>query len=211
MLAILCALGVWQVQRLHWKTALLARIAHAEAAPGIPLPAHPRAFEKVQVTGVPRPGAVARYGVDVRDTPQGRVLGSQLVVLLDRPGALPLVVLLGWVPANRTVSLPGGRQTVEGYIRLPSHPGLFSATDDVAARQFYTLDPAVIGQALGADRVEPFAVVAMGTPVPGVYPSPMIAMPRPPNNHLQYAITWFALAATLLVIFAIHAKRVLSV
>jgi surfeit locus 1 family protein len=43
-----------------------------------------------------------------------------------------------------------------------------------------------------------------------VYPAPATAMPRPPNDHLQYAITWFGLAATLLVIFVIHARKVLS-
>lgn len=210
MLVILCGLGLWQVQRLHWKTALLARIASAEASPGVALPPHPQPFEKVRVAGRLRPGAIGRYGVEVRDTSQGQVLGSQLVTLLDRPAAPPIVVLLGWVPASQPVSLPAGEQVFGGYIRLPEHPGLFSATDDAVRRQFYTLDPAAIGRALGAGEVAPFAVVVMGAPVPGVYPAPTIAMPLLPNDHLQYAITWFGLAATLLVIFAIHAKRVLS-
>ncbi len=42
------------------------------------------------------------------------------------------------------------------------HPGLFSARDNFAARQFYTLDPAVIGPALGAARVAPFTLVRLG-------------------------------------------------
>ncbi len=210
MLAILCGLGLWQVQRLHWKTALLARIDAAEAAPGIALPPDPEPFEKLRLTGVLRPGAIGHYGVDVRDMPQGSVLGSQLVGLLDHAAPLPVVVLLGWVPQGDTVALPAGETAIQGYVRLPAHPGLFSASDDPAARVFYTLDPAAIGRALGAAAVMPFAVVAMGVPQPGVYPAPATAMPRPPNDHLQYAITWFGLAATLLVIFAIHARKVLS-
>ena len=210
MLAILCGLGLWQVQRLHWKTALLARIAAAEAAPGIPLPPRPAPFEKVRVSGRLRPGATARYGVDVRDTPQGRLLGSQVVRLLDRVGAPPIVVLLGWTPADVRVPIPPGEQAIEGYVRLPAHPGLFSPADDPAGRTFYTLDPAVIGRDLGASEVAPFALVAMGNAPPGVYPAPTVAMPRPPNDHLQYALTWFGLAGVLLVIFAIHARKVLS-
>ncbi len=210
MLAILCGLGVWQLQRLAWKTALLARIDAAEAAPGVALPAQPLAFEKVRVRGALRPAGIARYGVEVRDTPQGQKLGSQVVVLLDRAGALPLVVLLGWAPANRQVALPAGERAYEGYIRQPARAGLFSPAADPARRVFYTLDPAAIGRSLGADRVAPFALMVTGQPQPGVYPAPATAMPRPPNDHLQYALTWFGLAAVLLVVFGVHARKVLS-
>ncbi len=210
MLAILCGLGIWQLRRLDWKTALLARIDAAEASPGVPLPAEPAAFQKVRVTGSLRPGVIGRYGVDVRDTPQGQALGSQVVGLLDRSGKPSIVTLLGWAPTGKAVPVPAGTRQFEGYIRLPTHPGLFSAADDPAKRLFYTLDPATIGQALGAARVAPFALVVMGQPLPGIFPAPATEMPRPPNNHLQYALTWFGLAVTLLVIFAIHARRVLS-
>lgn len=210
MLAVLCGLGVWQVRRLAWKTALLARIAQAEASPGIPLPPNPLPFEKVRVTGTLRPGAIARYGVEVRDTPRGQQLGSEVVALLDRPGQPPIVTLLGWAPEGAAPQLPTGPKVIEAYARDPVHPGLFSAADDPRKHVFYTLDPAAIGRALGAASVAPFALVAMGHPLPGVYPQPATEMPRPPNNHLQYAITWFGLALALLVIFVLHAKRVLS-
>ncbi len=164
----------------------------------------------MRVTGTLRPGVSARYGVEVRDTAQGQVLGSQLAGLLDRTGQEPVVTLLGWVPSGQSPPLPAGAQVIEGYIREPVHPGLFSPADDPRKRLFYTLDPAAIGRALGASPVAPFALVAMGHPVPGVYPQPATEMPRPPNNHLQYAITWFGLALVLLVIFGIHARKVLS-
>ena len=56
MLFVLVGLGTWQVYRLHWKEAILARIASAEAAPPIPLqavpePYTPQAYTKVAVTG----------------------------------------------------------------------------------------------------------------------------------------------------------------
>ena len=210
MLAILFGLGIWQLHRLAWKTALLARIDAAEAAPGVALPAAPLAFEKVRVSGVLRPGQTARYGVDVRDSAQGQVLGSQVAGLLDPGSGLPIVMLLGWAPDGRSVSLPAGQHVYQGYVRPPLHPGLFSAADDPARRVFYTLDPQAIGHALGAAAVVPFALVLLGQPRPGVYPAPADSMPRPPNDHLQYALTWFGLAATLLVVFGVYARRVLS-
>ena len=67
----------------------------------------------------------------------------------------------------RAIALPSGDVTVEGYVRPGDTPGLFSATDDPATRQFYTLDPAAIGAALGLPRVAPFILVAHGAGATG--------------------------------------------
>ncbi len=211
MLAVLCGLGVWQVRRLHWKTALLARIDAAERAPGVPLPAEPLAFQKVRLSG-PLAPAVGRYGVEVRDTPRGAVLGSQVVGVLEPQGKPAVVTLLGWLPDAAPFAPPAGDMTVEGFIRPPVRPGLFSPADDVRGRRFYTLDPAVIGPALGVAVVASFSIARLGppNPDPGLAPVPAAALPRPPNDHLSYAITWFGLAATLLAVFAAYARKVLS-
>ena len=206
MLMILVALGTWQMQRLHWKTELLAQIAAAELAPAIPLPAAPAPFTKVRITGRLRGDLTALYGAEVRDSRQGPQLGAQLIAPLERPGAEPVLVDLGWVPSERLqpMPLPDGTITVEGYVRPGDQPGAFSATDDAAARRFFTLDPQAIGAALGLRKVAPFTLVAIGPTPPGGYPDPARHLPRPPNNHLQYAITWYSLAVVLLVIFVAH-------
>jgi surfeit locus 1 family protein len=209
MLAVLCALGVWQVRRLQWKTALLARIDAAEQSPGVPLPATPTAFQKVRVTGHLQP-SVGRYAVDVRDTPKGPLIGSQVAAILDRGDGPPVVTLLGWLPDEDRYTPPATETTIAGYIRPPVRPGWFTPKDDVPGRHFYTLDPAVIGAALGAGRVAPFTLVRMGPGAGPGQPIPDTAMPRPPNDHLQYAITWFGLAAVLLVIFGAYARKTLA-
>jgi len=212
MLAVLLGLGTWQVERLHWKQALLARIALAEAAPPIQLPADPQPFTKVAATGHLRNDLSALYGAEVHDTSSGPQLGSRLIVPLERQGADPLLVDRGWVPSTRRqpISLPGGEVTVEGYVRPGDRPGFFAARDDPAERLFYTLDPAAIGMALGLRRVAPFVLVAMGPPPPEHWPAPAHHLPRPPNNHLSYAITWYGLAFSLMVIFVIWARKALS-
>jgi surfeit locus 1 family protein len=212
MMIVLVGLGTWQVQRLAWKRGLLDDISRAEAAPGIPLPANPAQFTKVQVTGKFRDDLLAYYGAEVRATPRGDALGSQLITPLIRADGPPILVDRGWVPTQRfrPIDLPRGEVTVEGYVRLADHGGLFSARDDPATRVFYTLDPAAIGAALGLDHVAPFTIVAMGTAPPELYPDPARQMPRPPNDHLQYAITWYFFAFTLLIIFVIYARKVLT-
>ena len=207
MFATLIGLGVWQLQRRVWKTAMLDQIDRAEAAPAIPLPADPLQFAKVRVDGRFESGLEARYGADVRDLPGGPVFGTQVITPLDRPGADPVLVDRGWAPLGQT--LPPGAGSVDGYIRTPDAPGLFSAHDDPAKRQFYTLDPKAIGASLGLPRVAPFTLVALGAVVPGVFPQPATELPRPPNDHLNYALTWFGLALSLVVVFAVYTRKTL--
>lgn len=207
MLALLVGLGVWQLQRLQWKRSILAAIDQAETSPAIPLPKHPAQFTKIRVKGQFIPGKQARYGADVRDMPSGPVLGSRVIEPLERPGQVPLLVDRGWAPDGSVVE-PAGPVLVEGYIRTPDRPGLFSATDDPAKRLFYTLDPTKIAAALGLADVAPYTLVAIGSS--GAPPIPAAALPRPPNDHLNYALTWFGLALALVAVFTAYCRKVLS-
>ncbi|HEX3347790.1 MAG TPA: SURF1 family protein, partial [Acetobacteraceae bacterium] len=164
MLAILVALGTWQVHRLAWKDGLLADISRAEAAPGVALPPDPPPFLKVRISGVFHYDQTATYGVELRRTLRGDQLGAQLVTPLFRPDGPPVLVDRGWAPSENPgpIAQPSGAVTVEGYVRPADRPGLFSPADDPAKRVFYTLNPEKIGAALGLDRVAPFTVVALG-------------------------------------------------
>lgn len=55
----------------------------------------------------------------------------------------------------------------------------------------------------------PFTLIAMGAPQPGSLPDPARTLPRPPNNHLSYAFTWFGLAASLVAVFSVYARKVI--
>lgn len=212
MLAVLLALGTWQVKRLQWKRQILAQIAQAEAAAPIPLAAMPRPFTKVQVTGELRDDLAAFYGAQVRDTPKGTQLGTQLIVPLQRSGDGLVLVDLGWVPDKRShpLALAEGDVTLEGYVRPSDKPGPFSVADNPAGRQFFTLNASTIAAALGLHDVAPFILVAMGQSPPQGYPVPIQHLPRPPNNHLSYAITWYGLAVGLVLVFGLWTREVLS-
>ena len=209
MLAVLIALGTWQLHRLAWKEGLLARIAAAERAPAVALPAQPSPFEKVRLTGRLRADLSAWYGAEVRDTRAGPQLGAQLIEPLERPGDVPVLVDRGWMPLPAP-PLPdqGGETSIDGYVHAAERQHWFSAADDPAGRHFYTLEPAAIGAALGLKQVAPFVLVALG-PESGALPDPAHHLPQPPNNHLNYALTWFALALGLVAVFAAWARSVL--
>jgi surfeit locus 1 family protein len=211
MLVLLIGLGTWQVHRLRWKEGILDAIDRAEAAPPVPLPPDPAPFTKVAVTGTLRGDLAVLYGIDARDGPTGPVMGAYLVEPLERQGAPPLMVDRGWIPSEHggPPPEPVEQASVAGYVREPDQPGLFSPKDDPGGRRFYTLNPARIGAALGLADVAPFTLVAMGPARPGVLPVPAQALPRPPNNHLQYAITWYGLAVVLVAIFFTWCSKVL--
>jgi surfeit locus 1 family protein len=194
------ALGWWQLQRLHWKADILARMDAAEAAPPAPLGPSPEPFARVTAEGTLDATRAALLGLEPR---QG-TLGARLLVPLIRDGAPPLLVDLGWVPQGARGPIPEGRVTILGFIHPGESRSWLSATDDLAGRHFYTLDPPAIAAALGLPDAEPFALVRLGPP--GT-PDPARRIPRPPNNHLGYVITWWGLAFSLLVVLGAFTIR----
>jgi surfeit locus 1 family protein len=211
MLVVLIGLGTWQVYRLHWKEGILAQIATAEAAPPVPLTPNPAPYTKISVTGQFRFDRAAEFGAEVRDTKSGPTMGTDQIVPLERKGAPAILVDRGWIPQKRETSLddPSDVVTVSGYIRPGDVPHWFSPTDDTAARQFFTLDPEAIGATIGVPNLAPFTLVALGTSTPESYPAPAEHLPRPPNNHLSYVITWYGLAVALVVIFGVWLRKAL--
>lgn len=211
MLVVLVSLGMWQVYRLQWKEDILAQITAAEAAPPVPLNAIPKPFTKVAVTGRFLFDHAAQFGAEVRDTSAGPIMGFYQIVPLEREHAPPIFVNRGWIPEKRLRPLvePDTIVTVTGYLRAPEPLRWFSPVDNVAEHQFYTLNPTTIGMAVGILNPAPMVLVALGPAVSGTYPVPAQQLPRPPNNHLTYAITWFGLAGALMIVFIIWIRKAL--
>jgi surfeit locus 1 family protein len=201
-LAILIGLGVWQLERLTWKTELLRQIDAAERLPAVKLgPGLPN-YAKVRISGRWRAES-ALYGAEGRELRGVPVLGAHLLGVLERPEGDAVIVDRGWVAPGTKVDTPG-EVVVEGWMHPPATPGWFTPADDLKGLRFYTLDPARIGAVLGVAKVAPFVLVALGPP--GM-PDPARALPRPPNDHLSYALTWFGLAAGLVGVLTAYVRK----
>jgi len=208
---LLIALGVWQLHRLKWKEGILAQIHAAEIAAPVPLPAHPLPFEKVSIAGHWLPGKAALYGDEVHDTGSGPVSGAELLVPFAQAQGGVILVDLGWVPEAKPVApaLPAGNAAAVGYLHEPIAPGWFAGTDDPARGLYYTLNPEKISSGMGIGPVVPHVLIAMGAlPPPGsALPQPAQNLPTPPNNHYEYALTWFGFAGVLVFEFIFFARK----
>ncbi|MFC5311541.1 SURF1 family protein [Azospirillum rugosum] len=213
---VMLALGTWQVQRLHWKDELIHRVEQRLHAAPAPLPAtiaDPADFEFRPVT------LSGRFLNDkemrlIARPHQGQV-GYEVLTPLERAdGAGVVLVNRGFVPmdkrdpATRPDSRVEGPVTLTGMVRLPQPAGWLQPDNRPGADAWMRIDPPVMAASVGLPNVAPVVVEALPDPSRGSAPlngiQPQVELP---NNHLQYAITWYSLAATLIVVYVLSQRR----
>lgn len=214
--ALLCGLGVWQLERLQWKLALIARVSsHMTAAPVsldrvLAMPADQAQYRRVTIAGrFDHAREAYVFTTDGQGDPVYHVLtpfrtddGRWLMV--DR-GSVPKTRL---DPAGRAAANVAGHTTVTGVWRLPDKPGLFTPAPDMARRIWYARDMKSIAAADHLRLAAPELIEADATPNPGGYPVGGQTVVTFRNQHLSYAVTWFGLALGLLCVWlAYHVSR----
>jgi surfeit locus 1 family protein len=123
-----------------------------------------------------------------------------------------VIVNRGFVPdelAAKSARAAGeieGETHVTGLMRPPQSRNLFTPADEPDKDLYFTSDPAVIAAHFGLSRAAPFVVDADATPVPGGWPEGGTTEIDIPNNHLNYALTWFGLAVGLLAVFVAYLR-----
>lgn len=189
--AILLSLGFWQLRRLEWKEALLAGIEAGIAAPAQPLPAAPEPSQKYLPVTV-----------------SGRTLGPELLVLggnretgggylvvsaFQTDGGRRIMVQRGFIPeAERKTPRPPVALAIEGNLHWPDETSSATPKPNLAENIWFARDVPAMAAALGTEPVLVVARTVRGD-TQGIDPVP-VSVTGIPNNHLEYAITWFMLA-----------------
>ena len=198
--AALVALGVWQLQRREWKHALIAQVnarihAAAVAAPG------PAAWRAIGTRDAYRRIAVDGGYLSGRDTLVQAVTelgpGWWVITPLRSDRAFTVLVNRGFVPTRFAPSPASGAAHVTGLLRLSEPRGGFLRGNDARAGRWYSRDVDAIAAARGLGRIAPYFIDADAAPGPGAAPVGGLTVVDFPDNHLQYALTWFALALLL--------------
>jgi surfeit locus 1 family protein len=213
---ILICLGIWQLQRLHWKEGLIAQRDAAVAAAPIPPPrtlAEARAdqFRHVVADGV----FLNDKELFLAASSEGGGSGYQVLTPLRMTDGRAMFVNRGFIPlelkdpAKRAAGEPTGTVHVVGLLRVPpgEKPSFFLPDNRPDLNLWFWVDLPAMAQAAGIADPLPFYVDVDKMPNPGGWPQGGVTRLDLPNDHLQYAITWFALAVALIVIYVLYHRR----
>ena len=222
-IAILCGLGMWQLDRKIWKENLIAAMTERLARQPANLPprdhwAHlQQEREEFARVGFPAeflPGEEALVytaGSAFRPDVQGpgywvfspaRLAGGSLV-LVNR-GFVPLDRK---TPATRAAGELHGSIDIVGIVRWPETRGMFTPADEPQNNVWYLRDIQAIAAAKKWATAAPFYIDMESPAPPGGLPLPGKLQVNLPDNHLQYAITWFGLATALAGVYLVWLVR----
>jgi len=197
--ASLVSLGIWQLERRQWKLALIEQVDRRLAAPPIPAPAPaswPRigrgdAYSRVTVHGTLNDGRATLVQAVTALGP-----GYWVMTPLTTDHGFTVLVNRGFVPTDRKsryARVPGP-VTITGLLRVSEPKGGFLRSNDPAASRWYSRDVAAIAAAKSLGPVAPYFIDADAASGAG-WPRGGLTVVAFPNNHLQYALTWFVMAA----------------
>ncbi|MDT8855918.1 SURF1 family protein [Paracoccaceae bacterium Fryx2] len=192
--AILIALGVWQVQRLAWKEAVLADIAAHIAAAPVDLPRDPDPVAQ-RYLPVTMTGAFTGEGLEVLASRKQIGAGVRVIAVFLTDTGRRVLVDRGFVPEvekglPRSVTIA----QVTGNLHWPDEVDSFTPAPDAGRNLWFARDVPAMAAALGT---EPLLVVARVPTGDDIDPLP-VDTSGIPNDHLTYAITWFSLAVVWL-------------
>lgn len=222
VLAVLISLGNWQMRRLAWKQDLIAKVAERMVSAPVDMrdaePAdlnrpeflHVNEYRPVILSGEFDPETTVRSYTALSDA-NGPLQGPGywVLTLVRLRDGQSLFVNRGFVPFDYDGALPpppDGRVRISGVIRAPETGNFMTPEPDVEDRIWYARDVVTIAAELSlVGSVLPYFLDADAsmTPDRGL---PQAGETRTsfPNNHLQYAITWYGLAAALFCVFGAY-------
>ncbi|MBP2226992.1 surfeit locus 1 family protein [Azospirillum agricola] len=217
--ALMLGLGTWQLQRMGWKAELMERVGERVSAAPVPLPAvleDPTAWEFRPVTLTGR--FLNDKSLLLIARPRQGQAGYEVMTPLQRSdGGGVVLVNRGFVPMDRrdpesrAAGRVEGETSLRGIVRLPQPAGLFQPGNSPGAEVWLRADPLAMAAALGLPAAPPMLAPVIVEALPGQVPGGLPAGIEPrvelPNNHLQYALTWYGLAATLVAVYVLSQRR----
>jgi surfeit locus 1 family protein len=221
--AVLIGLGTWQLERKAWKEALIAALTERLAAAPAALPA-PSAwpaldavsdeYRRVKFIATFEHGKEALiYATASAFRPDVSGVGYWVFTPARLADGSFVMVDRGFVSearkgqATRAAGAIAGPVEIIGALRWPEPRRWFSPADDPARNLWFRRDPTAIAAAESISPVAPFYVEQESPVPPGGLPQPGKLVVRLPDNHLQYAMTWYGLALVLVVVFVVWAFK----
>ena len=217
---ILIGLGSWQWQRLNWKEDLIRKIENRATGSEHNLSEvqsfwnrdRDVEFYRIRVRGTfDHTKELHFYALDA-----GRP-GWRIVAPLELPDATLVFVDRGFVPLElksataRTEGQISGKSDITGIVReYEAERGLFVPANDLARNEWYWRSQLEMSEAslepAKRDKVLPFLIESDDLKLAGGWPKGGVTRLSLPNRHFQYALTWWGLALTLIVVYGVFVR-----
>ena len=200
------SLGVWQMQRLEWKTQLIAKIDKGLNSAPITLTSYQgianNEYKLLQVEG--------EFLTDKDQELLNRTFngkpGVHILSPIKTKDGNVVIVNRGWVPVDEKYDKPVGVQVVTGIVRSTQKDNWIALKNEVGKGFWYWVELDKIYQSVDAKPQDFYLDLVSETPNK-TYPYALPKKIELYNEHLTYAITWFSLSLALLITYYFRFHR----
>ena len=199
---VFIALGSWQIVRLDWKNNLILEIENSLKNPPVELTnSNEENYLKIKTSGsINLEKQIYLYSLNEMGTPGFEVLNPILINDID------YLINRGWIPFEKK-SLPEinfvDQNQIVGTLMLQTKASTFKPENDIEKNYWFTLNREDISKFTGRNFSE-YVIYLNGE---FKIPKPRVITAKISNNHKKYAITWFSMAISILLIYLYFRKK----
>ena len=202
IILVLLSLGCWQLYRLNWKLNLIQEIENSLKNDPIELSkANEKNFLRIQTSGeIDFDKQIYLYNLNDNGKPGFEVVNPILIndknYLINR----------GWIPFNQKdqpeINLVDEIKII-GTLKLQSKASTFKPENDIEKNYWFTLDRDDVFKYTGKNFSN-FIIYLNGD---YNIPKPKVITANISNNHKKYAITWFSMAISILLLYLYFRRK----
>ena len=198
----LLSLGFWQIYRLNWKLELIEQIENSLKNDPVELTIiEKKNYLRIKTSGeIDFDKQIYLYNLNDAGKPGFEVINPIKI------GDENYLMNRGWIPFEKKdlpeINLVDQNQIV-GTIMLQTKPSTFKPENDIEKNYWFTLNREDISKFTGRNFSE-YVIYLNGD---YKIPKPRVITAKISNNHKKYAITWFSMAISILLIYLYFRKK----
>ena len=198
----LLSLGFWQIYRLNWKLELIEQIENSLKNDPVELSnIEKKNYLRIKTSGdIDFDKQIYLYNLNDAGKPGFEVINPIKI------GNENYLVNRGWIPFEKKdlpeINLVDQNQIV-GTLMLQTKPSTFKPENDIEKNYWFTLDREDILKFTGRN----FSAYVIYLNGDYKIPKPRVITAKISNNHKKYAITWFSMAISILLIYLYFRKK----
>ncbi len=199
---VFLSLGTWQIIRLNWKLDLITQINNSLANEPVYLTqAEKKNYLKIKTSGkIDFNKQIYLYNLNQEGKPGFEVLNP---ILINEENYL---INRGWIPFEKKDTSEINKinqEEITGILKIQNKANYFKPANDIEGNYWFTLNRDDIFEYTGKSFSQYIIYLSGDYKIP----LPIKISADISNNHKKYAITWFSLAISILLIYLYFRKK----